>query len=182
MLFLQSVRLAADRPHVWVSGAGWSWDWLWDWLWPNACAAWSGFPAWKSVWKQISTQVALTARTCQWGMLNASANKTRQTSPTSCSSLIYTVHSFTPFFQSRSFSSVGSRSFPSAPLGRSKSLRRSVTRLSLSLTFCLCVCSNWEMGCPPIFAKQTCTHTQRESRQCQSISVRYRQYRLWIPS
>lgn len=129
MSFLQPVRLAADRPHVWVSGAGWSWKWLC----PNA-AAWSSFSVTtKSAWKQISTQVAPTARTCQWGMLDASGNKTRQTSPTTCPSLICPVHSFTLFFPSLSFGSMGSRSVPSAPLGRSKSLRRSVTRLSLSL-------------------------------------------------
>lgn len=81
-------------------------------------------------------------------------------------SFILSIHSL---YSSRSFHSaaVGSRSIPSAPLGRSKSLRRSVTRLSLSLclsfplSFRVCVCSSREMGSPPIFAKQTCIHTHR---------------------
>lgn len=113
MLFLQSVRLAADRPHVWVS-----WGWGWGWLWPKA-AAWSGLSVTtESAWKQIRTQVALTARTCQWGMLGASANKTRQTSPTPCPSLVYSAHSFTLFFPRSLHSAVwAAGSFPRPPWG-----------------------------------------------------------------
>lgn len=87
MLFLQSVRLAADRPHVWVS---------WDWLWPKA-AAWSGFSfTTKSAWKQISSQVALTARTCQWGMLDASGKQNLSDE----SRYLHFTHSFCPFIRS----------------------------------------------------------------------------------
>lgn len=71
MLFLQSVRFTADRPHGWVSGAGWGRRCLW----PKARARRSGSSATtESVWKQISTQVAPMARTCQRGMLDASGN------------------------------------------------------------------------------------------------------------
>ena len=145
MLFLQSVRFAADRPHVWVSGAGWGWDWLW----PKAAAWRSGFSAGtKSVWKQISTQVALTARTCQWGMLGASGNKTRQTSPTSCSSLVYSVHSFTlPFLsliqqcgqQVHSLSPPGGKQIPEEECNKALSLSLCLS-LTLSLWVCVCVC------------------------------------------
>lgn len=71
MLFLQSVRFTADRPHGWVSGVGWGRHCLR----PKARARRSGSSATtESVWKQISTQVAPMARTCQQGMLDASGN------------------------------------------------------------------------------------------------------------
>lgn len=151
MLFLQSVRLAADRPHVWVYGAGWSWDWLW----PKA-PAWSGFSVTtESAWKQISTQVALTARTCQWGMLNASRNKTRQTGPATCPSLIYSVHSFTLFSpppsvsfiqphgqQVRSLSTPGERQIPEEECNKALSLAFCPS-LSFSLSVCVCAVAGW---------------------------------------
>lgn len=91
------------------------------------------------------------------------------------------LHSFTLsihslfFFLFLSFSSVGSRFISSAPLGRSKSLRRSVTRLSLSLfsslSLWVCLCNSREMGCPSVFAKQTClhTHSRKTHRTNQSL-------------
>ena len=167
MLFLQPVRLAADRPHVWVSGA----DWSWDFLWPKA-AAWSGFSVTtKSAWKQISTQVAPTARTCQWGMLDASGKtKPVKRVPLLCPSLVYSVHSFPLFFPFLSFSSrgqqvhslstPGEKQIPEEECNKALSLSLSLC-LSFPLSFRVCVCSSREMGSPPIFAKQTCIHTHR---------------------
>ena len=150
MLFLQPVRLAADRPHVWVSGA----DWSWDFLWPKA-AAWSGFSVTtKSAWKQISTQVAPTARTCQWGMLDASGKtKPVKRVPLLCPSLVYSVHSFPLFFPFLSFSSrgqqvhslstPGEKQIPEEECNKALSLSLSVCP-SLSLSECVCaVAGRW---------------------------------------
>lgn len=81
----------------------------------------------------------------------AEQNPIRPVPPLALHSFIQLAHSLLSS-QPVSFSSVGTKSVPSAPLGRSKSPRRSVTRPRLS--FCVCAVERrWA-----VFTKHTCLH------------------------
>lgn len=124
-------------------------------LWPKAAASTSGSSVTtESVWMQISGQVAPTARTSQWGMLNASGHK----NPSNESRCPF-IHSFPP--GSLCEEQVCSLS----PPGEQQIPRRSVTRLPLSVWVCVCAATGWWA----VFAKQTCTH--REGRQTIQVAL-----------
>lgn len=177
MLFLQSVRLAADGPHVCLNG---------DWLWSKA-AAWSGCSVTtKSAWKRISTQVAPMARTCQWGMLDASGDRTRQMGPAACPSLTYSVHSFAPLILGRFIQQCGQQVRSLSTPGEKQFLEEECNKalclcpLTLSPWVCVCVCAEEGRWAVLQSSPNKLVDALKGKADSANQSVRYRHRRHWI--